>query len=270
MSPTPKKSEKSEFLDALRKGALLGVAILVVVIPPMRYLQNRDAAPPAGVAQAHTQPPAGRTAPRAPAPIRLADFRDAEPSDEARQLANWAVYTKDHQKHAFVLIDKKDARVYVFGPDGKLADSTPALLGSAQGDDSAPGVGDKPLAELKPEEKTTPAGRYVAERGLNTHGEDIVWIDYDAAVSMHRIRPLPGERRLERLASPTIDDNRISNGCVNLPVTFYEGVLSPTVQKYGAIVYVLPETRDAHQVFGSFDPRNPVQQVAFERQPAAR
>lgn len=266
MTPTDKKREKSEFLDALRKGALLGVAILVVVIPPMRYLQTRDAAPPPGVAQAHVPPPG----PRAAAPMRLADFRDVQPSEEARQLANWAVYTNDHRKHAFVVIDKKDAQVYLFGPDGKLADSTPALLGSAHGDDSAPGVGDKPLSELKPEEKTTPAGRYVAERGLNTHGEDIVWIDYDAAVSMHRIRPLPGERRLERLASPTIEDNRISNGCVNLPVTFYEDVLSPAVQKYGAIVYVLPETRDAQQMFGSFDPRTSVRQVAFEHRPAAR
>lgn len=103
---------------------------------------------------------------------------------------------------------------------------------------------------------------------MNTHGEDIVWIDYDAAVSMHRIRPLPGERRLERLASLTVDDNRISNGCVNLPVTFYEGVLSPTVKKHGAVVYVLPETRSARQVFaGLYDPmqkHKPVQQVAFQ------
>jgi len=61
------------------------------------------------------------------------------------------------------------------------------------------------------------------------------------------------ERRLERLASPTADDNRISYGCINLPVAFYEGVLSPAVQTMGAVIYVLPETSSPQEVFKSYD-----------------
>jgi hypothetical protein len=61
---------------------------------------------------------------------------------------------------------------------------------------------------------------------MNTKGEDIVWVDYAAAVSMHRVRAnVPSEQRLERLASPTIDDNRISFGCINLPPEFYDKTL---------------------------------------------
>jgi hypothetical protein len=45
----------------------------------------------------------------------------------------------------------------------------------------------------------------------------------------------------------------VSYGCINLPVAFYEQVLAPTVKSGGAIIYVLPETRPAQQVFGSFD-----------------
>jgi hypothetical protein len=30
-------------------------------------------------------------------------------------------------------------------------------------------------------------------------------------------------------------------------------VLSPTVHKYGAVVYVLPETRTPAQMFGAYD-----------------
>jgi len=180
-------------------------------------------------------------------------------------VANWVVATANAKKHAFVIVDKKDARVYVFAPDGTLKDSAPALMGSARGDDSFPGIGDKPLAAVRPEEKTTPAGRFVAEPGRNADHEDIVWVDYDAAVSMHRIRPLVArERRLERLASLTIDDNRISFGCINLPVSFYENVLSPAVQKYGAIVYVLPEVKSPRQVFGAYDVTDP-EQVAAAR-----
>jgi hypothetical protein len=186
--------------------------------------------------------------------VRLADFNGEDASPDTRHIANWVVHTNNAKQHAFVIIDKKDARVYVFTPDGKLKESAPALLGSARGDDSFPGIGEKPLSAIQSHEKTTPAGRFVAEAGLNANHEDIVWVDYDAAVSMHRIRPNNArERRLERLASLTVDDNRISFGCVNLPVSFYENVLSPTVKNYGAIVYVLPETRSPQKVFGSYD-----------------
>ena len=78
------------------------------------------------------------------------------------------------------------------------------LLGLARGDDTVPGIGEKKLSEIPPEERTTPAGRFVAEPGVNAEGDDIVWVDYDAAVSMHRVRTTnPVERRLQRLLSRT-------------------------------------------------------------------
>jgi hypothetical protein len=61
------------------------------------------------------------------------------------------------------------------------------------------------------------------------------------------------ERRAERMATADASDNRISNGCVNVPPAFYNSVLKPTVTKYGAFVYVLPETKTPQQQFGSFD-----------------
>jgi hypothetical protein len=203
--------------------------------------------------------------------VRLADFRGEDPTPQARQVANWVVFTGNNGRHAFVIVDKKDARVYVFTPEGRLKDSAPALLGSARGDDTFPGVGDKPLSAVRPEEKTTPAGRFVAEPGVNSGKEDVVWVDYDAAVSMHRIRPLVArERRLERLASLSTDDNRISFGCINLPVSFYENVLNPTVRKQGAIIYVLPEVKTAKEVFGAFDPMDPQQVAAWQQQQATK
>jgi hypothetical protein len=288
-------AERSEFVDALQKGLLIGVALLLVVLPPIWMHKHGSAQrptaqvaqapaaplartpatpapaqqarpgtavpPPLAAAKPDTQPPAAADA-QQPA-VRLADFNGEDASADARLVANWVVASRNNKKHAFVLVDKKDARVYVFTPDGKLEDSAPALLGAARGDDSFPGIGDKPLSQVRPQEKTTPAGRFLAEPGLNASNEDIVWVDYDAAVSMHRIRPLVArERRLERLASLTTDDNRISFGCINLPVTFYEDVLSPTVKKYGAVVYVLPEVKTAQQVFGAYDVTDPTQLAA--------
>lgn len=269
------RAPESEFLDALRKGALAGLGLLVLVLPPVWIKKNHDAQE-----QARSAPVAVAPQPRAPRPepvpqvvphspgVRLAQFQDEDPSPDARLVANWVVHTNDAKRRAFVIVDKKDARVYVFGPYGRLVDSAPALLGAARGDDSFPGIGDKPLAQVRPHEKTTPAGRFLAEPGLNATHEDVVWVSYELAVSLHRIRPLHArERRLERLASLTTDDNRISFGCINLPVTFYENVVAPTVKKYGAIVYVLPETRTPQQVFGAWDVTDPGQLAL--RDPAA-
>ena len=98
--------------------------------------------------------------------------------------------------------------------------------------------------------KTTPAGRFIAELGMNTKGEDIVWVDYAAAVSMHRVRAnVQSEQRLERLASPTTDDNRISFGCINLPPSFFESVLFPVFRGHQGVVYVLPEIKPLAEVF---------------------
>lgn len=197
---------------------------------------------------------------------RFAEFGKQRPSPDARHVADWALDSGDNEGKAYVLVDKKDARVYVFNPSGRLVAAAPALIGAAVGDDPVPGIGDKPLSEVLPEEKTTPAGRYVAEPGVNAGGEDVVWVSWDLAVSMHRVRPLvKAERRLQRLASATPKDNRISFGCINLPVKFYEKVLRPTVKQHGAIVYVLPETRTPQEEFGSYEVRDRAQLAGIAR-----
>lgn len=236
----PERSKRSEFADSLRKGVLLGSAFLVVVLPPVvSYLPSRYRSPPTVVSR-----------PLTPSAVNLADFRGSTPSLEARQMANWVMSSGDHHNMSFVIVDKKDARVYVFNPLGQLKDAAPALLGVAVGDDSAPGIGDKPLSQVLPQEKTTPAGRFIAEVGMSTRGEDVVWVDYDAAVSMHRVLKAP--ERLRALASPTNTDNRMSFGCINLPPQFYEKVLRPTVDAGGAVIYILPETRPLRETFASF------------------
>jgi hypothetical protein len=231
---------KSEFLDFLRKGMLLGAALLALLLPSSGLIHRTDTQPHQAV-----QPKR---------PVHLADFGQVMPSPDVRHVANWTVHVRDHQNKSFVIVDKKGASVYVFDPAGRLQASAPVLLGSAIGDDTVPGIGDKPIAQVLPEERTTPAGRFVAEIGMNMRGEDVVWVDYDSAVSMHRvITSNPVERRLQRLNSPTVEDNRISYGCINVPREFFETVLSPAVRNSGAIIYVLPDTRSVEQVFGSYD-----------------
>jgi hypothetical protein len=185
---------------------------------------------------------------------RFADLNGKNASRDVRYIADWIADSRDAGSSAFVIVDKKDARIYVFDADARLRDSTPVLLGAAPGDDTVPGIGSRPIDEVLPAERTTAAGRFVGERGHNARGEDVVWVDYNAAVSMHRVLTTnPRERRLERLATPTSADNRVSYGCINVPVAFYETYLQPAFASQRAIVYVLPEFKSLEQVFGAYD-----------------
>jgi hypothetical protein len=175
-------------------------------------------------------------------------------SSETAQVYHGAMYTGDTHGMPFVILDKKNATMHVFSADGRLRGSTPVLIGSAIGDESVQGVGDRQLSGIRPSERTTPAGRFISTPGRNASGEDIVWVDYEAAVSMHRVRAkVASERRLQRLASPTPDDNRISFGCINIPPDFYNTVVRPLLGNARGVVYILPETRTASAQFGSFD-----------------
>lgn len=182
-----------------------------------------------------------------------ADFAGMPFTRPVRTIANWVTRSNDNGNSAFFVIDKRDARLYVFDARGRLQGKAPVLLGLARGDDSVPGIGEKALAEIAPRDRTTPAGRFVAERGRNAEGEDIVWVDYAAAISLHRVRPLKkSERRLERLASPTPADNRISYGCINVPVRFYNRVVQGAwASGDGVVIYVLPEVRPLDDFFPS-------------------
>lgn len=171
-------------------------------------------------------------------------------TNDARALVAQVTRSNDHGDVPFMVLDKRVARLWVFDAQARLQGSTPVLLGLAIGDDTAPGVGELPLSQIADAARTTPAGRFVIEPGRNLHGDDILWIDYASAVSMHRVRSVnAGERRLQRLASPRAADRRISYGCINVPVGFFNRALMPFFKETRAIAYVLPETQPVAAVF---------------------
>jgi hypothetical protein len=176
------------------------------------------------------------------------DFAGERASADARYAAAWVLAGADNRDLPFAVVDKRDARMYVFDAGGRLVGASAVLLGITPGDFSV-GI-DRSPASLSLAERTTPAGRFEAQPGRNDKGEDIVWIDYAASLAIHRLRPAPvQERRPARLASPTPDDNRISAGCVIVPAAFYESVVAPTIGSSGSVVYVLPESHPARGMF---------------------
>lgn len=212
-------------LGALAFGIAAGIAAV-----PLRATPSAKIAPPVSAADT------GR-------------FGGEALSSDTRDMVNWVATSRDNHALPFVVIDKINARVFAFDSAAHLRGATPALLGAARGDDSVPGIGHRKLSTITPAERTTPAGRFEAALG-HDFDQDILWIDYDAALSMHRVIVGRSEdHRAARLASVSASDNRISYGCINVPAQFYDDIVKPLFAGTVGIVYILPETKPLRTVF---------------------
>ena len=189
-----------------------------------------------------TQPPAVTQYPR------RANFNGERQSRDARNVADWVVDSGDNGILPFMIVDKINAKAFIFSADGNLRAATPILVGLTKGDHSVPGTGAKKLSAIRREERTTPAGRFVALPGRNLKGKDILWVDYENALSVHRAE----KSRQKRLKTPTLSDKRITLGCINVPERFYDDILSPIFAGTQAIVYILPEVRSKQEIFTSY------------------
>ncbi len=176
-------------------------------------------------------------------------------SDNVIDIAGWVIGTGDNRGLPFAVIDKDAAQILIFDADGKLQGLAPALIGSAVGDNSAPGVGDRELRKIPAKDRTTPAGRFLAGYGPAAGGQSVLWVDYATAISIHPLSKtaVKKEKRKERLASPTVKDNRITHGCINVSVAFYNKVVKATFTKKGGVFYVLPDSMSVQEAFPGFE-----------------
>ena len=178
-------------------------------------------------------------------------FFALEEADSAvHEVADWIVNSGDNKSMPFVIVDKNQGKIYVFREEGVISAAAPALIGETIGDYSAPGVGDKKLCDINPYERTTPAGRFLGRRGLNSDGTEVIWIDFDTAIAIHAIPSSnPGKRQQQRLISPSYKDKRITLGCVNVSKDFYIKIITPLFSRQNAFVYILPETIPVQEFF---------------------
>ncbi|TWI00251.1 hypothetical protein IP90_02797 [Luteimonas cucumeris] len=175
-----------------------------------------------------------------------------EVSGTVIELAGWVVAANDNQGYPFAVIDKAAAQILVFGGDGRLRGAAPGLFGSAVGDHTAPGIAGLALREIPGRDRTTPAGRFVGGFGPSIDAGRVLWVDYDSAVSIHPTATgVPAEKRPERLASPSPDDNRVTHGCINVSPEFYEQIISATFKR-GGVFYILPDEASLAETFPEF------------------
>jgi hypothetical protein len=206
--------------------------------------QDADAVEPADAAP--SDPPGVDAAASEPLVVEA-------PSGTAAKLAGWVTATGDNGGQPFVIIDKEAANVFVFDGEGSLQGGAPVLVGLARGDDSVAGVGDRELSAIAPDDRTTPAGRFVASFGGAAGNRKVLWVDYADAISLHPvITTNPKERRLQRIKSRTPEDHRITFGCINVPAAFYAHVVLKAFKGGAGIVYILPDTKPLETVFPAF------------------
>jgi hypothetical protein len=252
-------------MSGYRRAALAAFALGVAVAFPVCAAFAQDLPPDAAGA---LNPLPEDSAPDGPAPtypwVDSAPTDDApvtlpappsgrRPSGVAKQLAEWVAVTDDDNALPFIIVDKLGARIFAFDPGGEFLGSAPVLVGLARGDDSAPGIGELQLSQISPDQRTTPAGRFVAGFGpSNGHGA-MLWVDLPDAISLHPVMSVsPGEHRLQRIKSSDPGRHRISYGCINVPKAFYDGVVLPALAGGSAVVYVLPDTKAIDDVFPAF------------------
>lgn len=181
---------------------------------------------------------------------------DQAVSENVIDIAGWVIVTGDNRGLPFAVVDKNAAQVLIFDAEGKLQGLAPALIGSAVGDDSAPGVGDRELKKIPAKDRTTPAGRFLAGYGPAAGGQTVLWVDYATSISIHPVSKtaVKKENRKERLASPTAGDNRITHGCINVSVAFYNKVVKSTFTRQGGVFYILPDSTSVQAAFPAFEP----------------
>jgi len=243
-----------------RRAAFAAIALAVAVVLPVRVAFAQDPAPDTtGALDALPDAPAPTypwvdRAPADEAPaIAPAQPPGRPPSGIAEQLAGWVTAMDDNGELPFIIVDKLGAHIFAFDVGGQFLGSAPVLVGLARGDDSAPGIGDLKLAQISPDERTTPAGRFVAGFGDSDGHGTMLWVDLPDAISLHPVMSVsPGEHRLQRIKSSDPVRHRISYGCINVPKVFYDHVVLTALASGHAVVYILPDTKAIDDVFPAF------------------
>ncbi len=166
------------------------------------------------------------------------------------RVLDWIAASRDNGNLPYIVIDKNAGVLFLLDAEGEVLGEAPILIGVAKGDLATPGIGSKKLSEIGPAEKTTPAGRFLSKYGRAVGNQRVLWVDYATSVALHAVvRGNRRDRRLERLASESPEDKRITYGCINVPTDFYQKTVKPLFAKDGGIVYVLPDTRPLEDVF---------------------
>ena len=170
-------------------------------------------------------------------PVAMTSYNQSVTAD-ANAVNNYVQENNDTNGKPYVVADKRGGVVYLYDGEGNLINESPALFGREVSD--ATTTNSTPAGKFKLSYiPTDQVGYGGSVQGFATQGTDK---DTGATrvLALHRVwTQNPAQNRPARLTSKTTSDNRISNGCINVPNDFYNANLDG---KFDGFIYVIPET----------------------------
>ena len=140
-------------------------------------------------------------------------------SADARQAIGEMV---EKGNNTMLILDKKQGQMITV-ENGRVVETGPALMGRDPGDSGSIRTRVTPagifaLHEYKTTDKNYATGTFLAFECNDPKSPTV-------CLALHAVwNKLPSERRPQRLATPTADDNKISNGCVNVDAAYYQRI----------------------------------------------
>jgi len=153
----------------------------------------------------------------------------------------------------YVFLDKKSANLYVFDQENNLINKIVAGFGTEEGDKTRTSTANKQGT------RTTPAGVYIlsnlsAVEDLSKYGENqlslfgISTLGNKEFLGLHQTYEGNNEkaRREKRLATIDPNDNRFSDGCINISKEDFEKYIKENFKGEGdELLFVLPDEQKA-------------------------
>ena len=138
-----------------------------------------------------------------------------------------------------ITVDKKAGTITVFFPDTNITITQPALIGKVKSDTLNMATYDNPVKS----DYVTPAGKFKITKMFSWRLQEPMAVFIKGKEAVSAIHPLwmgnPDQKRVQRLNSPTPDDNRITGGCINVDSKFFYDVINTLPD--GVILTILPE-----------------------------
>lgn len=169
------------------------------------------------------------------------DWNKQNPSEETKKMAQWII--ENHATDTSLIFDKKEARMYIL-KDGKVRYSTIFLSGKNSTKDtmSFPALTEDFSEETNPEFMITPAWKFPITMDVSAPGypisfDYIYWVD--ATGSIHAPTEKSRQINLQRLKTPSIEDNNTSWGCMVMTPEALE-TIKKSYQPNKTFSYVIP------------------------------
>lgn len=162
--------------------------------------------------------------------------------ENVREIHSYAI---ENIEDSYIIVDKPSATLYVFNEENELVETMPVLLGKTKGEEpNTANANDK-----KALGSTTPAGKYklgkVAENyskkdSIEYQGR-LLQVLGDGPISIHMTYPKEFKERTKALNSKTVNDNRMSWGCMNISPENFDKYIKPYFNKGNQTIFITPD-----------------------------